>query len=151
MNNEQQAAERMRVKQILHRAKQDIDKIFMRVEQELCADMAEPAPIFGEIERHFGRLLTGAELETVRDWMDRYQPDLIAVALNEAAIKNIQNVRYIDVILLNWEKQGITSPQAAIEHSQKFRQRASPRQESIQPIQESQPKVPFYNWLEERE
>ncbi len=149
MNNEQQAAERMRVKQILHRAKQDIDKIFMRMEQELCADMTEPAPIFRQIEQYFGRPFSGMELEMIRDWMDKYQPDLIAMAVNEASIKNIRNVRYIDAILLTWEKAGIKDPKAAIEHTNQFRQRASPQQ-SMQAIQESRPKVPFYNWLEER-
>lgn len=147
MNNEPQTAERMRVKQILHRAKQDIDKIFMRMEQELCADFTDPAPIFRQIEQYFARPFSGTELETIRDWMDRYQPDLIATALGEAGMNNIRNVRYIDTILLNWERQGITSPKAAIEHTQKFRQRASPEQPMMQP---SQPKVPFYNWLEER-
>lgn len=151
MNNEQQTAERMRVKQILHKAKQDIDKIFMRMEQELCADMAEPAPIFKQIEQHFGRLLSGMELETVRDWMDKYPPDLIALALKEASARNIQNVRYIDKVLFNWEKAGINDPKAAIEHTNQFRQRASPQhQPTMQPSPQSQPKVPFYNWLEER-
>lgn len=150
MNNEPQTAERMRVKQILHRAKQDIDKIFMRMEQELCADMTKPAPIFEQIEQYFGRPFSGMELEMIRDWMDKYQPDLIAMAVNEASIKNIRNVRYIDAILLNWEKAGIKDPKVVIEHTNQFRQRASPQQ-AMQAIQESRSKVPFYNWLEERE
>lgn len=151
---QQQDAERMRVKQILHRAKEDIEKIFLRVEQELCADLSEPLPIFQRIEQYFGRTFSGAELEDIRFWMDKYPPELIEVAINEASTRNIRNVRYIDRILLNWEKEGIRDAKAAIEKTAEFRQRASPKQQppvSVSPSQTSQPKVPFYNWLEERE
>ncbi|GLC87517.1 DnaD domain-containing protein [Lysinibacillus piscis] len=150
MNNEQQNAERMRVKQILQRGKQDIEKIFMRMEQELCADISEPAPIFAEIEKRFGRPFSGVELQIISDWIDKYTSDLIIAALNEATVRNVQNIKYIDKILFNWEKAGITDAKAAIEYTQKFGQRASPQQ-PVPQSQESNPAVPFYNWLEERE
>lgn len=145
-----QDAERMRVKQILHRAKQDIEKIFLRVEQELCADLSEPLPIFQQIEQYFGRPFSGAELEDIRFWMDKYPPELIQVAIGEASIRNIQNIRYIDRILLNWEKAGIRDAKAAVEKTTEFRQRASPQPQPAISVS-SPPKVPFYNWLEERE
>lgn len=152
MDVQQQEAERMRIKQIMHRAKQDIEKIFMRMEQELSADLSQPAPIFTQIEQYFARPFSGIELETIRDWMDRYQPDLITVALREAALRNVRNVRYIDRILLNWEKAGITDPKAAMKHSAKFNQRTPTQQQPPQEAQEPQrKKAPFYNWLEERE
>lgn len=149
--SEQQAAERMRVKQILHQAKVDIGKIFTRVENELCADLSAPAPIFTQIEQHFARPLSPFELEMVREWMDKQSPELIEAALREAATKNIRNVRYIDTILVNWERAGIKDAKAAIEHSARFRQKAAPIENAPpQLIEENRNAPQFYNWLEER-
>lgn len=140
--------EKLRVKQILYRAKQDIEKIFIRMEQELLAS-SEPTPIFQKIEHYFARPFSPMEIQTIQDWLSRYHPDLIECALNEAATRNIRNIRYIDKILLNWENAGIKDPKAAIEMSARFRQNYTSHQ--VDTKARTSPKVPFYNWLEERE
>lgn len=146
----QDHSEQIRVKQILQRAKQDIEKIFTRVEQELCEDTTARLPIFEIIERRFGRLFSPHELETVINWTHNFSPDMIELAINEAEARNKLVVRYIDKILLNWEKDGVKTPKQAVEYSQKFSQHTNQGLTKTIPSSEAPAKVNFYNWLEER-
>lgn len=140
--------EKLRIKQIMSRAKKDIEQIFMRMEQELLAGAA-PIPIFQKIEQYIGRTFSSIEIQTIQEWLSKYHPDLIEVALNEASIRNVRNIRYIDKILINWENAGVQDPKAAIEMSTKFKQQNNTQQVETTPTNTRT--VPFYNWLEERE
>lgn len=139
--------EKLRVKQILYRARKDIDQIFIKMEQELFAGSA-PVPIFQKIEHYIARAFSPMEIQTIQEWLSKYQPDLIELALNEAATRNVRNIRYIDKILLNWENAGVKEPKEAIEMSAKFKRKAELQ---IPEHEQSERKVTFYNWLEERE
>ncbi|HEL2401784.1 TPA: DnaD domain-containing protein [Streptococcus suis] len=65
----------------------------------------------GEFERALGRLLSPYEIEdlqkTIED--DKTSVDLVRAALKEAVFNNKTNWKYIQAILRNWRREGITS------------------------------------------
>jgi len=67
--------------------------------------------IYKTIEIEFNRKLTPLECEVIKEWKDNnYYEELIKEALKEASINGVSNLRYIDKILFEWDKQGIKVP-----------------------------------------
>lgn len=120
--------------------------------QEQEEEKNEEGAIFSLFEQEFGRLLSPMEIETISMWIDvdRHSPSIIKAALKEAVLAGKISLRYIDRILFEWKKKNITSVKQVEKHTEQFHQKTTtvqpkPQAESIQK------KVPFYNWLEERE
>lgn len=65
--------------------------------------------LFESLEKEFGRTLSPIEMETVSQWLDldHYSPDLITLALKEAVLNQVYNLKYMDRILINWEKKNL--------------------------------------------
>ncbi|MCM3267394.1 DnaD domain-containing protein [Paenibacillus elgii] len=86
---------------------------------------AERKDIFSIFENEFGRPLTPMELESISGWIDKdgYPEELILAGLKEAVFAGKLHFRYIDRILLEWQRNRITTVEQAKEHSQKFRSR----------------------------
>lgn len=67
--------------------------------------------IYSIIEHEFNRKLTPLECEVVKEWQDsNYSDEIIKEAIKEASINGVSNLRYIDKILFEWDKQGIKVP-----------------------------------------
>ncbi|UDM32729.1 DnaD domain-containing protein [Lentilactobacillus laojiaonis] len=77
--------------------------------------------IFSNIEKEFGRTLSPIELETISQWfdIDNYDPDIIMLALKEAVLNQVRNLKYMDRILGNWEKQNLKTVQQIEDYSNK--------------------------------
>lgn len=140
-----------RKRQFIQQAKLDVEKVFARLERQLFEDTTGPSPIFQQVEHFFGRLLSPIEIETVKGWMDTKTPELVAQAIREASLQNVRNVRYIDRILSNWESSGIQDLKGAQAFSEKFRKNGAAPVQRETPQESNVKKVPFYNWLKERE
>lgn len=87
--------------------------------------------IFNQIESEFGRPLSPIEIETINQWIidDEYKPEMIKLALRESVLNQVYSLKYIDRILVNWEKANITTP-ADVErnrrsHEQKYSKKAN--------------------------
>ncbi|UQS83565.1 DnaD domain-containing protein [Bombilactobacillus thymidiniphilus] len=65
--------------------------------------------LFQKIEVEFGRPLSPIERQTIQEWLtqDHYDPELITLALREAVLNQVYSLKYMDRILLNWEKHNI--------------------------------------------
>ena len=67
--------------------------------------------LVGDFERELGRFLSPFEIEdlqkTVED--DKTSVDLVRAALKEAVFNNKSNWKYIQAILRNWRREGITT------------------------------------------
>lgn len=65
------------------------------------------------------------EFESITGWLDKdgHPEALILAGLKEAVFAGKVHFRYIDRILLEWQRNRITSVEQAKEHSQKFRSR----------------------------
>ncbi|KRN33575.1 DnaD domain-containing protein [Weissella halotolerans] len=71
------------------------------------------ADIFNAIEREFGRPLSSIELQTITNWfdIDHFQPIFMQAALQEAVLNGALNLRYIETILVAWQKKNYHSLQ----------------------------------------
>lgn len=66
--------------------------------------------IFEFIEKEFGRTLSPIEFEIIKAWLDNdMSEELIKEAIKEAIFNGVSNLRYIDKILYEWGKLGITT------------------------------------------
>jgi DNA replication protein len=81
--------------------------------------------IFSAFEAEFARPLSPLEYETIVDWLDRdrYPEELILLALKEAVFAGKVYFKYIDRILLEWEKNRVRTVEQAKEYAQRFRGR----------------------------
>ncbi|MBS4194472.1 DnaD domain-containing protein [Lederbergia citri] len=107
----------------------------------------EEKDIYSAFEQEFGRPLSPLECESLAMWIDQdgQDPVIIKAALREAVMSGTINFRYIDRILFEWKKNGVTTVEQAKVHSLKYRQKSRP---SSTPNKSSNT-VPFYNWLEQ--
>lgn len=79
--------------------------------------------IFQTIESEFGRPLTPMEMQTIAHWFDQdhFEPDLMLLAIQEAVANNARSLRYIETILVNWQRDSIKTPAQAQIAKQKRR------------------------------
>jgi len=108
--------------------------------------------LFNQFEQEFGRALSPMELETIQLWLnsDHYSVELIELALREAILNQAYSLKYIDRILLNWERKNLTSKQA-IQKDQKRRLEMIENKEDETNQAEELPKIPMYNWLQPKD
>ncbi|MDA9472001.1 DnaD domain protein [Enterococcus sp. 5H] len=118
-------------------------------EKELASEETIKA-LYQGFEKEFGRQLSPIELEMIGQWLetDNYQPELIRLALREAVLNQAYSLKYIDRILLAWERKNITTKEQVAE-DQKRRKQALIQKEIEQQsaANEPIPKVTLHNWL----
>lgn len=72
---------------------------------------ADADSVFKRFEQEFGRPLSSAEIDKLVDWIDRTSTDVCIHALREAVMYRKLNFNYIDKILSQWIKSGVTLDQ----------------------------------------
>ena len=93
------------------------------------------------IEQEFNRKLSPMESEYVKSWQnENYSDELIKEALKEASLYGVNNLRYIDKILFDWNKKGFKTKQDVINN------RHLEEKEEIEEISYNN-----YNWLDDDE
>lgn len=67
--------------------------------------------LVGDFERELGRLLSPFEIEDLQKTIeeDKVSVELVRAALKEAVFNNKTNWKYIQAILRNWRREGITT------------------------------------------
>ena len=76
-------------------------------EQETNNNNNDNSKIYKKIEQEFGRTLSPIECETIKYWLDsKISEELIEEALKEAILNGVNNLKYIDKILVEWNKKG---------------------------------------------
>ena len=92
------------------------------VSQNVLKDLVET------FQQELGRFLTPFEIEdltkTIQD--DKTSPELVTAALREAVFNGKANWRYIQAILRNWRREGITTV-AQVEAKREEREAANPQ------------------------
>lgn len=80
----------------------------------------ENSTIFELIEKEFGRTLSSMEYEIIKAWLEQgFSEELIKEVLKEAVFSGVSNLRYMDTILYEWNKNGITSAADVEKHRKK--------------------------------
>lgn len=65
--------------------------------------------IVRQFEIEFGRYLSPIEREEIASWLnvDHYSPEIINLALREAVLSQAYSLKYVDRILLNWQRHNL--------------------------------------------
>lgn len=102
-------------------------------------------------EKEFGRPMSPIENESIGKWIaeDNYDLDVIRLALRESVLNQAYSLRYIDRILLEWERKGIKSKQQA-EKAIVSRRNAKVAKQQPEP-EEELPSISLHNWLNPEE
>ena len=95
------------------------DKIIAMILNESETESKETSTIYDVIEKEFGRCLSPIEYETIKGWLDsNISEDLIKEALKEAILNGVNNLKYIDRILYEWNKKGYKKPSDVVKKRQ---------------------------------
>lgn len=96
------------------------DKIIVMIlEDNNSNNNIEDTDIYSVIEKEFGRCLSPIEYETIKGWLDsNISEDLIKEALKEAILNGVNNLKYIDRILYEWNKKGYKKPSDIVKKKQ---------------------------------
>lgn len=95
--------------------------------------------IFSKFEKEFGRTLSPLEYEAITNWQKEFNDELILLALKEAVYNGVNNLRYIDRIIYEWNKKGIKTEKDIINDRQRFHNKKSTKE------------LVDYDWLNERD
>lgn len=99
-------------------------------------DKKQDNDLFSTFEKEFGRSLSPMEYEIINSWLEsKIDKELILLALKEAVFNGVNNLRYIDKILFEWNKKGI--------------KKANDVKQSIKKEEEKQENYYEYDWLNE--
>ena len=102
-------------------------------------------------QQEFGRLLTPIEMQMISEWLDNdhYSKEIVLEALREAVLNQSYSLKYIDRILLSWEKKNIRTSHQAKKETKRFQARQSGQQ--ADDSNEDEEDIPLFNWLESSE
>lgn len=116
------------------------NNITLDIMNVLNSNQEEDNNVFELIEGEFNRKLTPLECEVINDWeKNNYNKQLIKEAVKRASLNGVTNLRYIDKILFDWNKQGIKKP-SEIENESKD------KKDGLEVIDYND-----YNWFDEDE
>lgn len=84
--------------------------------------MSDTEELFKKIEVEFGRPISPIEQEQIHQWIDddHYSIELISLALREAVLNQAYSLKYMDRILISWEKSNIKSAEQLQERRKKL-------------------------------
>jgi DnaD/phage-associated family protein len=83
--------------------------------------------IYDFIQKNFGRTINPVECELIGTWQDN---ELTRYAIKQAIFNGKYNLKYINSILLNYEKNSITTVQQAQEEEERFKKKKSIKKNS---------------------
>ncbi|HGA1072715.1 TPA: DnaD domain-containing protein [Streptococcus agalactiae] len=92
-----------------------LDKLFEEDNQVIIdnktSDSNRLKYLVGDFERELGRLLSPFELEDLQKTLqeDQTDPDIVRAALREAVFNGKTSWNYINAILRNWRREGLTT------------------------------------------
>lgn len=134
------------------------EKLIVLMKQEQTEKVTEEEKneeksLYSIFEAEFGRPLSPIEMETLIMWLeeDRYSVELIQLALREAVLSQVYNFKYIDRILLNWEKKNIRTKEQVEKESKSYRDYTSKSKGTDQQEDDTDNSgpVPMVNWLKD--
>jgi DNA replication protein len=81
------------------------DRVKMLITESSTNDTSND--IYSIFEEELGRTLSPTEYEMITNWINsNISVDLIRAALKEAILNGVNNLRYIDKILFEWNRKG---------------------------------------------
>ena len=113
------------------------NKVFMQIID--VKEEEDKSNIYSVFESELGRTLSPIEYELINGWLEcNYKEEIILAALKEAVFNGVNNFRYIDRILFEWNKKGIDTVDKISKYKKEFRK-------------DTNVEVPDYDWLNQNE
>jgi len=87
------------------------------------------AKVCKAFEKEFGRLLSPMEIEQIDLWLNDFdgQTELIFEGLRKAVMLGKHNFKYIDSILLDWQKNNLKTVEDIHTYESRYRERQAAR------------------------
>lgn len=115
---------------------QEIDSLFAEEKKE-----EEKTDVYTFFEKEFGRTISSMEYEIIHAWLEKgFSEELILGALKEAVYNGVNNLRYIDKILYEWQKKGYKTMKDVEKNNFKRNNEKTEMKELFD-----------YNWLDDNE
>ena len=96
------------VEKNIHKEVINLDSLYNKLAFFMMDEKKETKNIlYDKFEEEFGRTLSPMEYEIINSWSSSFKEEIILEALKEAVYNNVNNLRYIDKILSEWNKKGI--------------------------------------------
>ena len=112
------------------------NKVFMQIID--VKEEEDKSNIYSVFESELGRTLSPIEYELISGWLEcNYKEEIILAALKEAVFNGVNNFRYIDRILFEWNKKGIDTVDKISKYKKEFRK-------------DTNVEVPDYDWLNDK-
>ena len=112
------------------------NKVFMQIID--VKEEEDKSNIYSVFESELGRTLSPIEYELINGWLEcNYKEKIILAALKEAVFNGVNNFRYIDRILFEWNKKGIDTVDKISKYKKEFRK-------------DTNVEVPDYDWLNDK-
>ena len=112
------------------------NKVFMQIID--VKEEEDKSNIYSVFESELGRTLSPIEYELLNGWLEcNYKEEIILAALKEAVFNGVNNFRYIDRILFEWNKKGIDTVDKISKYKKEFRK-------------DTNVEVPDYDWLNDK-
>lgn len=112
------------------------NKVFMQIID--VKEEEDKSNIYSVFESELGRTLSPIEYELINGWLEcNYKEEIILAALKEAVFNGVNNFRYIDRILFEWNKKGIDTIDKISKYKKEFRK-------------DTNVEVPDYDWLNDK-
>ncbi len=107
----------------------NLDELYNKLSFIIINDeVIDDTNLYSVFEKEFGRTLSPLEYETINAWQKQYDEKLITLALKEAVFNGVNNLRYIDKILYEWDKKGIKQEEDVVRERKKFQEKKSDKE-----------------------
>ena len=100
------------------------------MEQEAAAAREEEqraASVYAVFEREFGRPFSAIEIQQIDKWLAQVSEPLLMEALRQAVLNGKHNLKYIDGIIREWQKNNLRTVAEIETYNQQFRARRKTR------------------------
>jgi len=98
--------------------------------------------LYNNFEKEFGRPLSPMEVDQINMWSRKIKPIMIIEALRKAVLLGKHNFKYIDGILLEWEKNSINCPEDIKEYDKQYKTKNHSKHRATTGIKDNSEKKP---------
>lgn len=123
----------------------DLDNLYKKMAYSLINEEStkqeseeDKTDIYSLFEKEFGRTLSPIEYELIGGWSEENSEEVIALALKEAVYNGVNNLRYIDKILHEWNRKGLNTKEKIEKDKMTFNNKKVEKRELFD-----------YDWLNE--
>lgn len=116
-----------------------LDNLYEKLAFLVVNQEEEKNDIYSIFEKEFGRTLSPMEYEIISKWGSTFDKVLIVEALKEAVFNNVSSLKYVDKILLDWQKKGVRTIKEAENERKKF----ASKKQTVKQVFE-------YDWLNDK-